>query len=786
MGVMIACLVFSIGRRRRAEDALVAREAALRESEERFRLVFKEAPMGIAITDPDGRFLAINDYLLDALRYSLEELTPLTFMDITHPDDLAENRALVDAVRSGETDVYELEKRYLKKDGGILWGRIRATALRAGDGAIRHWVGTIEDITEKRRHKRQMDRLIQALESTTEGVGISEENGNVIFLNNAMRRLSGYDIDTLNHAGGPPVLYREDEAAQEAIDAAFTGQTWHGELTLVRRDGETVPIEASAAPIRDRYGNVIGAIGVHRDISDRKAAERELRRSEEKYRELYQQAPVMLHTEDPEGRLLEVNDQWLQTMGYAREEVIGRQARDFLTEESIQNELKAAAPRFHTDGFIKDEPFRATTRDGAVIDVLVTAFSKTGPAGEPAPYTVSIRDMTDFIRAEEEKARLERQVVRSQKMEAVGRLAGGVAHDLNNLLTPILGYAELLIIESDAGDLRRESLDQIINAGTRARDLVSQLLAFGRKQTLEYKPLDLNRPLNGLEKLLRRTIREDVHLNIVPSAIVRTVLADSGQIEQVIMNLAVNAADAMPGGGRLTIEILPFKLDEEYAATHPEVTPGDHVMLAVSDTGCGMSEDIRSQIFEPFYTTKGKAGTGLGLATVYGIVKQHGGHIWVYSEPGKGTTFKIYLPAAESSGVENERVEAESPDFRGVETILLAEDDPQVREIANDILTRQGYAVLSAENGTEALELLSSHDGVIDLLLTDVVMPEMNGKELYVKVLEKHPEMRVLYMSGYTDNVIAHHGVLDEGVEFIQKPFTIQALAEKVRNVVEK
>ncbi len=912
MGILILVLFMNIARRRRAETTLLARESALRESEERFRLVFREAPMGIAISNPEGRFLAANDYLIQVLGYPLEELTAMTFPDVTHPAHLEETKALIDAVRSGETDLYETEKRYVRKDGGAFWGRVRVTAVRKGEGAIRYWLAVVEDITEKRRIQRRMEQLVQAIESTAEGIGISDEEGGIIFLNKAMRRLSGYDPEALNRAGGPIILYREAGTARHAVDEASAGRTWNGELTLVRRDGGTLPIEASAAPIVDDFGQVIGGIGVHRDISERKAAEQELRRSEERfrrafeyavigraiarpdgpfvkvnraladmlgmtqeelerktwqevthplfmeaaggvvrdlvqhdapsvslemkllrkdggsvwvrltcallrdesgdpfhligdieditdrkryetslkeseerYRQLYQQAPVMLHTIDPEGRLLEVNEQWLKTMGYTREEVIGRRAHDFLTEESKQRQQDEVIPRFHADGFVRDEAFQAVTRNGDVIDVLTTAFSKTDADGAPTPYTVSIRDITEYKRAEEERARLERQVVRSQKMEAIGRLAGGVAHDLNNLLTPILGYAELLLIESEGADHRTEPLEQIINACTRARDLVRQLLAFGRKQTLEYKPLNLNQILADLEKLLRRTIREDVHLTIVPSSQVRIIMGDPGQIEQVVMNLAVNAADAMPDGGELTIETLPVELDEEYAMTHAEVTPGDHILLAVSDTGHGMDDKVRSQIFEPFFTTKGKAGTGLGLATAYGIVKQHGGNIWVYSEPGRGTTFKVYLPASGSIDIQKRVLENRRTDLKGAETILLAEDDLLVREIANDLLVKQGYTVLTAKNGMEALDILGSHGGGIDLLLTDVVMPEMNGKELYGKVAEKHPAIRVLYMSGYTDNVIAHHGVLDEGVDFIQKPFTIRALAEKVREVID-
>jgi two-component system, cell cycle sensor histidine kinase and response regulator CckA len=395
-------------------------------------------------------------------------------------------------------------------------------------------------------------------------------------------------------------------------------------------------------------------------------------------------------------------------------------------------------------------------------------------------------DETKRKQVEEEKARLEGQYQQAQKVESIGRLAGGVAHDLNNLLAPIIGYGEIMMHEFGPDDKYHKYADEIVEAGFRARDLVHQLLAFSRKQNLEYKSIDINKAVLGFEKLLRRTIPEDIKLKILPSAGILMVMADVGQIEQVLMNLAVNAADAMPDGGRLTIEIVPSVLDEDSSAVHPEAQPGEYVMLAVSDTGHGFDDETRKHLFEPFYSTKGDKGTGLGLATVYGIVKQHGGNIWAYSELGSGTTFKVYLPVTHKAYDADDSDHETTLELTGTETILLVEDNLNVRNLAKTILELQGYSVLVAENGYEALNILRAHDGPLQLLFTDVVMPKMNGKELFSKALEKFPGLKVLYMSGYTDDVIAHRGVLEDGTAFIQKPFNIQTLAAKVRKVLDK
>ncbi len=387
--------------------------------------------------------------------------------------------------------------------------------------------------------------------------------------------------------------------------------------------------------------------------------------------------------------------------------------------------------------------------------------------------------------AEEQHDKLAAQLYQKQKMEAIGRLAGGLAHDLNNLLSPILGYGELLLQEPGLNNEQQKSLQEIVRAGLGARDLVRQLLAFSRKQTLEFRPLNINTTIKDFGKLLRRTIPEDIEIKLVLSPDIVPVMADVGQIEQIIMNLAVNAADAMPEGGELTIETGLSELDNEYAGTLPDLIPGPYVMMAISDTGCGMDKETRDHIFEPFFSTKGEQGTGLGLATVFGIVKQHRGSISLSTEPGQGTAFKIYLPISAETSVEEKINGIPDIDLRGTETIILVEDDEQVRHLAIAILQRQGYTVFAAKDSDEALAALASHAGEVHMLLTDVVMPGMNGRELYEKMVQERPGLKVLYMSGYTDNVIAQRGIRGKGIQFIQKPFSAKSLAYKIRKVLE-
>ena len=399
--------------------------------------------------------------------------------------------------------------------------------------------------------------------------------------------------------------------------------------------------------------------------------------------------------------------------------------------------------------------------------------------------TVAEKEKTDALEA---LRNTERQLVQSQKLEAVGRLAGGISHDFNNLLTVILGYSEIMARQLNEGDPLRRNLEEIIRASERAAALTRQLLAFSRKQVMQPKVFDVNTVVTDLEKMLRRMIGEDIELRVSLQEDLGNIKADPVQLEQVIMNLAVNARDAMPKGGKLSIETTNVHLDESYARDHVSVEPGHYVMLAISDTGCGMNAEIRQRIFEPFFTTKAPGkGTGLGLSMVYGIVKQSGGNIWVYSEEGRGTTFKIYFPRVTETAEEYKRVPATIEAPRGSETILLVEDSDWVRKLARQILERAGYRVLEASSADAAIRISEAgHNGTkIDLLLTDVVMPGMSGNDMSKQLLAKRPDLPVLYMSGYTDDAIVQHGVLEPGINFIQKPFSPDALALKVREVLD-
>jgi signal transduction histidine kinase/CheY-like chemotaxis protein len=394
----------------------------------------------------------------------------------------------------------------------------------------------------------------------------------------------------------------------------------------------------------------------------------------------------------------------------------------------------------------------------------------------------------ELMQAEEDKIAIQEQFRQSQKMEAIGGLAGGIAHDFNNLLTVIKGYAELSCIGLDTSDPLRGNIEEILKASERATNLTRQLLAFSRRQILDFKVINLNTLLKDLDKMLHRILGEDIDLAYHLSEDIGKVKTDPGQIEQVILNLAVNSRDAMPSGGKLTIETLNVELDEAYARTHMEISPGHYVMFSVSDSGAGIPPEVRERIFEPFFTTKEKGkGTGLGLSTVYGIVKQSGGNINVYSEPGLGTTFKIYLPRVEEEEDNLQWKDLDISLLTGNETILLAEDEQSVRELAGRILRDRGYQVYEAHDGKDALGMVQGHpERKIHLLLTDVVMPGMSGKNLADCLKLSMPDIKVLFISGYTDNAIVHHGVLDKGVNFIQKPFSMESLARKVRGVLDR
>jgi PAS domain S-box-containing protein len=541
--------------------------------------------------------------------------------------------------------------------------------------------------------------------------------------------------------------------------------------------GEEIAVESMKAGAHDYIvkGSLRRLIpAVQRELVQA-ASRRARKQEEERYRILFENNPQPLWVFDENSlAFLAVNEAACRHYGYSREEFLGMTIRDIRPPEDVPSplqRLQAEGPEYQESGV-----WRHRKKDGSIIEVEINSHPLLFEGG-PAQLVLAV-DVT-------ERRQLEAQLRQSQKMEAVGTLAGGIAHDFNNLLTTILGYSGLVLDRLESESSLREEIEEIQKAGERAANLTRQLLAFSRKQVLAPVVLDLNAVVADMEKMLGRLIGEDVALAAVLAPDLWRIRADAGQIEQVIVNLVVNARDAMPRGGKVTIETRNLDMDDSYIRTHSYVQPGEYVGFSVSDTGTGMDTETRTRIFEPFFTTKGPGkGTGLGLSTVYGIIKQSGGSIEVYSEPGWGTTFKVYLPRV----LERETpvsTQARSPSVGGSETVLLVEDEEAVRRLARLVLEKMGYRVLEAASAEEAFSVATGHSGGIDLLLTDSVMPGMSGPDLARSLRPRRPEMRVLFMSGYTDDAIVRHGLLEPTEAFLQKPFTPDVLARKVRDVLD-
>jgi PAS domain S-box-containing protein len=520
---------------------------------------------------------------------------------------------------------------------------------------------------------------------------------------------------------------------------------------------------------------LVGALERGRAQVAAEAAHRALRGSEAKFAKAFKANPSGMAITTIEGRVVDVNDAFLRMLSYTRNEALGRSTVELglwrTAAERARVIQDAQAHGVHT------VEIESRTKEGAKRALL---YSAELIELDGAPHILLLT--TDIT----ERRDLEEQLRQAAKMEVVGQLAGGVAHDFNNILTAILGYADLIAAELPDADRLLEDVDEIRKAAHRATALTRQLLTFSRKQVLEPRVLGLNALVDNMDKMLRPILGENVELRTAPAADLLAVRADPNQLEQVILNLAVNARDAMPAGGKLTIETANVELDEHYAARHVTVVPGRYVMLAVSDTGIGMDEATQARIFEPFFTTKDPGrGTGLGLATVYGIVKQSGGSIWVYSELGKGATFKIYLPVVDAPAEDLSPPAAPTHDLAGTETVLVVEDDEQLRHVARRALAARGYTVLEADRGATALQIARGHRGPIHVLLTDVTIPDMDGRALAATLRAERREMRLLYMSGYADRAIVHRGVLDADDAYLPKPFTTEGIARKVREVLD-
>jgi len=609
----------------------------------------------------------------------------------------------------------------------------------------------------------------------------------------------------LRAAGYDPTHERVDTAA--ALEASLDRHPWDlvigdysmphfsgtAALAILRERGLDIPYICVSGTITEELAVAAMKAGANDYVTKGQlkrllpAIERELREAqaratlratEASFATLVEHAPVGIYRSSPEGRFLSANAAVVRMLGYeSAADVLGLDmARDVYADAAERQRLVERDT--YSDRQYDSVEATWKRRDGRLLTVQLSVRAVRNRAGQVEYYETFVRDVTD-------QRRLQQQVLQSQKMEAVGRLAGGIAHDFNNLLTVITSYSDLLLEDLAPGDAKRDDLEQVRKAADGAAALTRQLLAFSRQQAVEPRVVSLNTVVEGLHKILRRVIGEDIELTTTLAPDLGAVRADVGQLEQVLMNLAVNARDAMPTGGRLTVETANVEHDPDYARDREAAAVRQFAMLAVSDTGCGMDEATKARIFEPFFTTKepGK-GTGLGLATVYGIVKQAGGFIWVYSEPSQGTSFKIYLPEVDATAERTTAVAgARAP--RGTETVLLVEDAAAVRAVTKQVLERQGYVVLEAPDGEAALRLAQQHRGPIHLLLTDVVMPRVSGRELAERLTQVRPDMRVLYASGYTDDSVVRHGILELGTAYLQKPFSPESLARKVRDVLD-
>jgi len=664
---------------------------------------------------------------------------------------------------------------------GTEWRALRFTLLgvsivcyAARLGVTQYRQSRAEDTLE--RHNRAMD-------SAVNGIAIVDAKGAHSYANAAFAQMMGHEA-TESIIGMPwRNIYAPQDvttAEEEIREALRNSGKWQGPLNIHRRDGSALPVEMTITSLPDG-----GVVCVSRDLTARREAENARAHAEAKYRMLVEQVAAISYIAE-----LGIHGEWLYVSPQV-ETMFGFSAEEWLTDSrawtkhvhpedhNVVEGAEAASQR----GERFQAEYRIVRKDGRVIWVSDTAVVVEGSGSHPLMEGIIV-DIT-------ERKQLETQLQQSRRMEAIGRLAGGIAHDFNNLLTIIKGYTELALNRPRISPELQADVERIEDASERASTLVRQLLAFSRRQVLQPKLLDLNSIVLGLDKLLRRLMDEEIGMSTIPGKDIGTIKADPGQMEQVIMNLVVNARDAMPKGGRLTVETANVDLDEAYASDHATVKPGRYVMLAVSDTGTGMSPETVAHIFEPFYTTKESGrGTGLGLSTVYGIVKQSGGYIWVYSEVGRGSSFKVYLPRVEQAPETLPAITAVSGEQNGSETILLVEDQPQVRELARMALSDKGYTVLVTSSPEDAESTCGKHGAEIHLLLTDLILPGISGRDLAKRLTAQHPKMRVLYMSGYTYNIMAQGtaqgAMLEDGMAFLQKPFTPSGLTEKVREVLDR
>ncbi|MBM9538690.1 response regulator [Desulfobulbus alkaliphilus] len=706
----------------------------------------------------------------------------------------------VEVCKEGNTEVFETGKPVHSKE----WVRDACGNLRLlsifkspkldDRGRVEYVVCSAEDITDRRRADEQMRLQSLVLNQIQDRVTITDLDGTITYVNEAEVQALSYSREEILEASTEIYGDNPDRGAtqQEILEETLKYGAWRGEVVNQTIDGREIIMDCRTQVVLDDQENKIALVGVATDITEWKRAEAEIKSARDQYQSLVDNIPGITYRcmLDRDWTMLYMSDDIDPLTGYPAGEFVRNAVRTYASvihpEDAsyVEKSVNTAV----SEGQLWDIEYRVRHKDGHtrwVHEKGRAVYNEDDSVGYLDGFII---DITPVKEAEKQHKRLQEQLSQAQKMESVGRLAGGVAHDFNNKLAIINGYAEMTMETIDPSDPLHEMIQEILTAGRQSADIVRQLLAFARQQTVNPVELDLNDTIASMLKMLQRLIGENIDLAWHPGNNLCPVSIDPSQVDQIMANLAVNARDAIHDVGKLTIETKNTVVDEEYRKTNPDAMPGRYVMLAVSDDGHGIEKEVQERMFDPYFTTKeiGK-GTGLGLSTIYGILKQNKGFVNVYSEPGEGTTFKLYFPCYETEKSSVHAAKEPSGEVpMGSETILLVEDEPAILKMGREMIRRLGYTVLTAENPNYALGIAREYEGTIHLLITDVVMPEMNGRDLSSQLTRIHPDLKTLYMSGYTADVIGHHGVLDEGVQFIQKPFSLKDLAVKVREAIKQ
>ena len=771
----------------------VRNEELLRQSEERYRAVVEDLPGLICRYKAGGIITFVNDAYCDYFGKSRGALLGQSFLSLI-PE--AEHEAIYERIASLtlESPVSVQEHPVIVADGTVRWQRWVDRALFDQKGNVVAYQSVGEDVTEQWETKAALleseERYRSMVAALGEGIVLQDAEGVILACNASAEQILGLSAEQMMGRTSLDPRWRavhEDGSVfpGEIHPAMMTLQTGHSYNNVVmgihKPDGELTWISINSEPLfKPDVVKPYAVVASFTDITERKQAGAEFQLQKTILEAQLEASIDGLLITSPQGEWLFYNQRLVELWQIPPEIVATRSSRvavSFLSEQLLHPETVLQTLRFLEEHSDYEDRVELVLKDGRTFD-RYTAPVK-GANGEYYGRLWTYRDVTP-------QKELEAQLLQAQKMEAIGRLAGGIAHDFNNYLVPMISYAELSMMSVEADSRLHSYLERIVESAERAADITQQILAFSRQQVLTMHMLDLNLVIINFEKMIRRLIGENIKIEMFLTPDLAPIRADKSQLEQVLMNLVINARDAMLDGGKLTLETANVYLDANYTRAHPGVEVGHYVMLAVSDNGHGMDEATQRRIFDPFFTTKetGK-GTGLGLATVFGIVKQHRGNIWAYSEPRQGATFKIYLPQVERGGGTAVAEEKLLTSLLGTETILVVEDEEMVRELVRETLVAHGYTVLEAASPEEGLRLATEIKEAIHLLLTDVIMPGMNGRQLYEAIRLIHPQIPVLYMSGYTDNVIVHHGILDEGIHFLQKPFNVRQLTQKVRQALD-